>query len=84
MPSKKKTVHIQYYALLREERGSAEETIITSAATPRQLYAQLRREHDFKLSPELLRVVINDEFVDWDAPLTPGDRLVFVPPVAGG
>jgi molybdopterin converting factor small subunit len=31
-----------------------------------------------------LKVAVNDEFRDWDTPLAAGDRVVFIPPVAGG
>jgi molybdopterin converting factor small subunit len=31
-----------------------------------------------------LKVAVNDEFRDWDAVLADGDRVVFIPPVAGG
>ena len=27
---------------------------------------------------------VNDEFVDWSTTLNDGDKLVFIPPVAGG
>ena len=38
-----------------------------------------------RCAPALLRVAINDEFCDWSQPLAePGDRVVFIPPVAGG
>jgi molybdopterin converting factor small subunit len=36
------------------------------------------------LSPEFLRVAVNDEFGDWRARLSDGDTVVFLPPVAGG
>jgi molybdopterin converting factor small subunit len=32
----------------------------------------------------MLRVAVNDEFRDWTVPLASGDRVVFIPPVAGG
>jgi molybdopterin converting factor small subunit len=32
----------------------------------------------------MLRVAVNDEFADWSRPLVAGDRVVFIPPVAGG
>jgi molybdopterin converting factor small subunit len=79
-----KSVHIQYFAILREQRNAAEETVHTSASSPRRLYDDLRKEHAFSLDSDRLRVVINGEFADWDAPLSDGDRVVFIPPVAGG
>lgn len=79
-----KSIHIQYFAILREQRNAPEETVQTSAESPRDLYESLRSEHDFSLDADRLRVVINEEFVDWDTTLTDGDRVVFIPPVAGG
>ena len=29
-------------------------------------------------------VVVNEEFAEWDTPIGDGDRVVFIPPVAGG
>jgi len=79
-----KTVRVQYFALLREQRGQAGESLATAAATPSELYAELRARHGFTLPAERLRVAVNDEFAAWDAPLREGDALAFIPPVAGG
>jgi len=79
-----KTLSIGYYALLREQRGLSEERIETDAATPGELYAALQAEHSFSLDANQLKVVINDAFAPWDTPLQPNDRVVFIPPVAGG
>jgi molybdopterin converting factor subunit 1 len=79
-----KTVRVQYYAILREQAGRSEETLDTSAATPAELYAELRRRHPFQLAPEQLKVALNSEFGDWQTPLKHGDTVVFIPPVAGG
>jgi molybdopterin converting factor small subunit len=32
----------------------------------------------------MLRVAVNESFSDWSRPLAEGDRVVFIPPVAGG
>jgi molybdopterin-guanine dinucleotide biosynthesis protein A len=79
-----KTVKVQYYAILREQAGRSEETLDTSAATPAELYAQLRLRHSFRLDPAQLKVALNSEFGDWQTPLKHGDTVVFIPPVAGG
>lgn len=79
-----KDVQVQYYALLREERGLSQETLQTTAETPRALYAELRERHEFTLPPERLSVAINETFTTWDASLATGDTVVFIPPVAGG
>lgn len=79
-----KTLRVQYYAILREQAGRSEETLDTSAATPTELYAQLRQRHPFQLEPAQLKVALNSEFGDWETPLKHGDTVVFIPPVAGG
>jgi molybdopterin converting factor subunit 1 len=79
-----RTVHVQYFAVLREQAGRGAETCETSAATPRDLYADLRQRRGLALPESLLRVAINEEFCDWERPLADGDRVVFIPPVAGG
>ncbi len=77
-------VTVQYFALLREQRGLSQEKLATAATTPGALYDELRGRHGFTLPPEFVRAAVNDDFVDSAAPLHEGDRVVFIPPVAGG
>jgi len=77
-------VHIQYFAILREQAKRAAEERETQAATPATLYAELQAAHGLTLPAALLRVAVNDEFCGWETPLRAGDRVVFIPPVAGG
>jgi molybdopterin converting factor subunit 1 len=77
-------VTVQYFAILREQRGLAQEKLATAAATPGALYDELRARHKFTLPADRVRAAVNDEFVDSAAPLRDGDRVVFIPPVAGG
>jgi molybdopterin converting factor subunit 1 len=77
-------VHVQYYAILREQAGRSAETVETAAATPAALYEELRARHPFHLGRAQLRVAIDGEFAAWDAPLADGAQVVFIPPVAGG
>ena len=76
-------VHIEYFAILREHVGRDVEECQTGAATAAELYRELEQRYGF---PQMgrLKVAINDEFRDWDTPLAEGDRVVFIPPVAGG
>ena len=78
------TVHVQYYAVLREQAGLSDERVATSAATPAALYDELQARHGLTLARAQLRVAIDGEFADWQAPLADGARIVFIPPVAGG
>lgn len=79
-----RTIHVQYYAILREQAGRSAESLTTAAATPAELYAELAAQRGLRLAREHLKVAINAEFGDWDAPLQAGDTVVFIPPVAGG
>jgi molybdopterin-guanine dinucleotide biosynthesis protein A len=79
-----KRIAVQYYALLREQAQCSGESVRTAAATPSELYRELRARHPFTLPPQLLRVAVNAEFADWSRPLAEGDTVVFIPPVAGG
>jgi sulfur-carrier protein len=78
------TLHVRYFALLREQRGRSEETLSTNAADAATLYAELQAAHGFTLPVNRLRAAVNGEFAAWPAPLTDGDQIVFIPPVAGG
>jgi molybdopterin synthase sulfur carrier subunit len=79
-----KNVLVQYFAILREQRGEAREMVSTRANTAGELYEELRARHGFSLPAERLRAAVNDEFAPWTAALRDGDTLVFLPPVAGG
>jgi molybdenum cofactor guanylyltransferase len=83
-PAAAKQIRVQYYALLREEAGKSEESVGTRAATPRELYEELQGRYPFSLAVQMLKVAVNDEFGDWSQRLADGDRVVFIPPVAGG
>jgi len=77
-------LNVRYFAVLREQAGRSAEELETQAATPRELYEELRQRRGLTLAPEFLRVAVNDEFGDWRSPLADGDTVVFLPPVAGG
>lgn len=78
------TVTVQYFASLREQAGCDREEVATDAATAALLYSELCERHGFPTEASHLRVAINDSFADWNTPLADGDRVVFIPPVAGG
>jgi molybdenum cofactor guanylyltransferase len=77
-------LRIQYYALFREQAGRSEETLETHARTPAELYQELQARYPFQLAASQLKVAVNADFRDWNAPLATGDTVVFIPPVAGG
>jgi len=77
-------IRVHYFAVLREQAGRAEAIHETLATTPADLYEELRHAHGLTLPRSMLRVAINDEFCEWSQRLQAGDRVVFIPPVAGG
>jgi molybdopterin-guanine dinucleotide biosynthesis protein A len=79
-----RTLQIQYFALLREQAGRNAETVSSQARDALELYRELRARHGLLLEPEQLRVAVNEDFADWSKELHDGDRVVFLPPVAGG
>lgn len=79
-----KRIKVQYYAILREQAGRSDESVVTGANTPRDLYNELKSRYPFSLAPEMLRVAVNAEFSEWSQRLADGDSVVFIPPVAGG
>jgi molybdopterin converting factor small subunit len=79
-----KTVIVQYFAILRERSGRSEESIQTAALTAADLFGELDEKYRFGLPAGAVKVAVNEDFADWTAPLAEGDRIVFIPPVAGG
>jgi len=77
-------VNVQYFAILREQRGLTAESVDTGGATVSALYDELRARHGFTLPGDRVRAAINGAFAAADAPLRSGDLVVFIPPVAGG
>jgi len=79
-----KSVHLRYFAILREQRGLASEAVETIAPTAKDLYEELQNTHGFNLNCNNLRVAVNDRFVNWSEELKNNDTVVFLPPVSGG
>lgn len=77
-------LRLQYFASLRERRGLSREELVTTAATPADVYEELSARHAFLFPVERLRVAVNGEFAELSQPLKDGDEVVFIPPVAGG
>jgi molybdopterin converting factor subunit 1 len=78
------SVTVEYFAQLREQAGQSRETFSSNAESLAALYAELRQRHGFRLDTAQLKVAVNAQFRDWQQPLTEGDVIVFIPPVAGG
>lgn len=80
----KKTIDVEYYALLRLERGEPSDQVTTEAETALELYEELRARHGFSFGPEGFKVVVNDVFGELDSTLADGDTVMFIQPISGG
>lgn len=77
-------IRVRYFASLRDEAGLSEELIENSFYSAFDLYQFLKSKHGFSLNIEEIRVAINGEFGELKASVSPGDEVVFIPPVSGG
>ena len=80
------TVHVLFFASLRERMGSGDANLdLSEGATVGDLWSALRKEH-----PRLgegtgsVRFVVNREYVGEDHRLSPDDEVALIPPVSGG
>jgi len=82
------TVTLRYFAWVRERIGLPKEQVETAAPTVRDLVDELRaREDRYALAfadLEALRVAVDQELADFDAPLGGAREVAFFPPMTGG
>ncbi len=77
-------VTVRYFAAFREATGIETETVDTGAPSTGALFEECRQRHPGLVAWDASLVAINDEMVQWDAPISNGDEVLFFPPVAGG
>ena len=79
---------VLYFAWVRERIGLPRETVQTSAATVNDLVAELRaREPRYAAAFAVLgalRVALDQELSEFDAPLEGVREVAFFPPMTGG
>ncbi len=85
MPDAPRQLHVRFFAILREQAGCATLALESRADDAAALYAELQARFTGLTFPAaLLRVSVNERYAAMTAPLAAGDRVVFIPPVAGG
>lgn len=77
-------INVSFYALFRDLTGKSNEVVQTPALSVGDLYKELKQKYNFPLTQCRLKVAINDEFSSFETLLKEGDKVVFIPPVAGG
>ena len=82
------TVRLRYFAWLRERVGEPSETVETAATTVAQLVDELRgREERYALAfadLAAVRIAVDEELADLEAPLAGVREVAFFPPMTGG
>ena len=79
---------VLYFAWVRERIGRPKDVVETEATTVMDLVEELRaREVRYEAAfadLSALRVAINQELTDFDAPLDNAREVAFFPPMTGG
>jgi molybdopterin converting factor subunit 1 len=79
-------VQVRLFARAREVVGArALELEVEAGATPASVFELLcRRAAGLAEMRRILRCAVDEEYVDWSAPLHDGAEVAFIPPTAGG
>lgn len=81
-------MNVVYFAWVRERIGLPQETVETSATTVKDLVAELTAREDRYAAAfadtSALRVALDQELSDFDAPLAGVKEVAFFPPMTGG
>jgi molybdopterin synthase sulfur carrier subunit len=81
-------MNVLYFAWVRERIGVPREVIETAAATPRALIAELSAKDPRYAAAfadlDALRVALDQELSDFDAPLSGVREIALFPPMTGG
>lgn len=81
-------IDVMYFAWVRERIGLPKERIDTTAATVAELVDELRAKEERYAAAfadiSALRVAVDQELADFDAPLAGAREVAFFPPMTGG
>ncbi|MEL7213599.1 MAG: molybdopterin converting factor subunit 1 [Pseudomonadota bacterium] len=79
---------VLYFAWVRERIGLPKETVQTDAATVMDLVEELRAREDRYAAAfadlSALRVAVDQDLTEFDAPLAGAREVAFFPPMTGG
>ena len=81
-------IDVLYFAWVRERIGLPRERVETGAETVAELVEELRAREDRYAAAfadlSALRVAVDQELTDFDAPLDGAREVAFFPPMTGG
>lgn len=76
------SIHVRYFASLREKMGRVEENIAADGiATVNDIWKAVNAGQPL---PENLLCAVNMEYANPNTPVVDGDEVAFFPPVTGG
>ncbi|MFO7769940.1 MAG: molybdopterin converting factor subunit 1 [Roseovarius gahaiensis] len=79
---------VLYFAWVRERVGRPKDKLETGAETVRDLVNELREKEERYAAAfadlDALRVAVDQELTDFDAPLKNAREVAFFPPMTGG
>ena len=78
-------IKVRFFARLRELAGIETQAIqVAPGSTLSDVYAALRGRYAALPERGSVRGALNQEFADWNAKVSDGDEVAFIPPVSGG
>ncbi len=77
-------ITVLYFGQLKEEAGTASESLEIDASTVARLYDQLKERHDLTMPFDNLRAARNEIFCKGTETVRPDDVIAFMPPMSGG
>lgn len=81
-------ITVRYFASIREALGTGSEALDTSATTVgalrEELMARSAAAAQALAQSKAVRMALNQDMCQGDAPLKAGDEVAFFPPVTGG
>lgn len=81
-------IELRYFAWLRERVGTSRESVETDAATVADLIEELRaRDEGYAFAfadVAAIRAAVDQELVEFSAPIAGAREVAFFPPMTGG
>ncbi len=82
------TINVRLFAAIREAIGREHlQLTVKNGATPEDVWRELVRldaHGELSARRHNLAAAVNRKYAKFDAPLSEGDEVVFIPPVSGG